>query len=140
MNRDLAKKVLGSHIKNQKNVLIIEKAIYNATKEGKSDYSDIVYQVVGDLISGTKLSKVLESVKSGKVGWNHESFNTYIKKEDEKIDYIENPFKEVVDGAIECKCGSKRVFSLSKQTRSCDEPTTTIAICIVCSNKWTYSG
>lgn len=43
---------------------------------------------------------------------------------------------EVADGIFQCKCGSKKVMSFSKQTRSGDESTTVFASCTVCKNKW----
>jgi DNA-directed RNA polymerase subunit M/transcription elongation factor TFIIS len=69
----------------------------------------------------------------------HGSFKTEQDLIDEQDDFIENPF-EIEEGVIECRCGSKRVFSFSKQTRSADEPMTTYAECVQCGSKWTYSG
>jgi len=56
-------------------------------------------------------------------------------EETEEISYLENP-PQVEEGAITCKCGSSRVYSFSKQTRSGDESTTVFAMCCACNSKW----
>lgn len=44
---------------------------------------------------------------------------------------------EVVDGIFVCsKCGSKKVMSFSKQTKSGDESLSVFAMCSICKNKW----
>ena len=66
-------------------------------------------------------------------------YASLLRVQNEQNDFIENPF-EVEEGVIECKCGSKRVFSYSKQTRGADEPMTTFAQCMSCKKSWSYSG
>ena len=65
--------------------------------------------------------------------------NDLMNEEIEQDNFIENPF-EIEEGVLECKCGSKRVFSYQKQSRSADEPMSTYATCVACKNKWIYSG
>jgi DNA-directed RNA polymerase subunit M/transcription elongation factor TFIIS len=79
-------------------------------------------------------------IKGGEFSWNHPSLKEDILTINEMRDYIQKPL-EVEEGVITCKkCGSRRVFSYQKQTRGCDESSTTFAQCAKCGKKWTYSG
>ena len=62
-----------------------------------------------------------------------------INEEIEQDNFIIKPF-EIEEGVLQCKCGSKRVYSYSKQSRSADEPMSTYAQCMSCKSKWVYSG
>jgi DNA-directed RNA polymerase subunit M/transcription elongation factor TFIIS len=81
----------------------------------------------------------LKNIKGGKMGWKHECYDRVTYKIEEQDEFITNPF-EVCEGVLECKCGSKRVFSYQRQQRGSDEPMTTFAQCMKCSKRWTYSG
>ena len=130
---------LGTVIRQPQNIRVLHKAIVKAHGENTASYGMALTQVVGDVIAGVPLQDILRTVKSGKSAWCHTSFDTSSRQLLEQDDFIENPF-EVEEGVLECKCGSKRVFSYSKQTRGADEPMTTFAICVACNAKWTYSG
>ena len=65
--------------------------------------------------------------------------STDIKRMLEQNNFIETPF-EIEEGVLECDCGSKRVFSYQKQSRSADEPMSTYATCMACKKQWVYSG
>ena len=126
------------------NIKIIEKHIFDvSTGDGEHnieyEYKRNLYQVIGDVMSKKKLEELLKNIKQKRIGWNHSSFDLARAQMDEQDDFIENPF-EVEEGVIDCKCGSKRVFSYSKQSRSADEPMTTYAQCVQCNAKWQYSG
>ena len=62
-----------------------------------------------------------------------------IDKEIEQDNFLIKPL-EIEEGVLECKCGSKRVFSYQKQCRGGDESSTTFAECVACKAKWIYSG
>ena len=63
-------------------------------------------------------------------GWNHPQF-AELKEKDMNFDlYIQTP-PEVAEGVLLCKrCKSKKVLSFQTQTRSADEPMTTVAKCL----------
>lgn len=132
-------------MKIEKNITIIEKAIYEKSLElSENDiepvYKNIVYDVVLAIKNGLSLKQTLSTIKEGKVEWQHPEFNDIIFKQQEQDDFIVNPF-EVEEGVLTCpKCSKSRTFSYSKQTRSADEPMTTFATCMNCKHKWTYSG
>jgi DNA-directed RNA polymerase subunit M/transcription elongation factor TFIIS len=72
--------------------------------------------------------------------WDHPLFEKHKKRIQEENSFIANPI-EIEEGVLECgRCGSKKTFSYSKQTRGADEPMTTFATCVECDNEWTYSG
>jgi DNA-directed RNA polymerase subunit M/transcription elongation factor TFIIS len=96
--------------------------------------------VIGEALKGTTTRAILDSLKKGtNVGWNHPVFHNVTCRIKEQDDFIIKPF-EVEEGVIECRCGSKRVFSYSKQSRGADEPMSTYAQCMMCKSKWVYSG
>jgi DNA-directed RNA polymerase subunit M/transcription elongation factor TFIIS len=143
--RKNGKVALATLLTKEKNIRVIERYLYEQSNltSNEDDIEDVynlyLYQIIGDLIDGSKLKPLLVSIKAGKLGWEHKSFNEVTIKLKEQEDFIENPF-EVEEGVIECRCGSKRVYSYSRQQRSCDEPSTTYAECVACKSKWTYSG
>lgn len=138
-------KALGTVLKEEKNISIIEKYVYkqveNLPEENQqSEYNYILFQVVGDIIKGRKLCDIVKNIKKSMIGWNHEDFNNIKYLIEEQDEFIINPF-EVEEGVTKCnKCGSERVFTYSKQVRSADEPMSTFAKCVKCKQQWTYSG
>jgi DNA-directed RNA polymerase subunit M/transcription elongation factor TFIIS len=141
---------LSSVLNNQRNIQIIEKTLYNQARSEEnieSSYTEMLYQVIGDIIAGKNLKDIMASIKSGKLGWLHNVYDEWRRRMEEQDDFIEHPF-EVVEGVLECRkvlkngkiCGSKRVHSYSKQVRGGDEPMTTFAQCCACGSKWSYSG
>lgn len=135
-------KALSTVLENESNIKILEKNIYLKSLETDDNikyYNAYIYQVIGDIITNNKLNVVLNNIKNNRLLWEHESFHIIKKKIEEQDDFIVNPF-EVEEGVLQCKCGSKRVFSYSKQVRSGDESSTTFAQCVVCKSKWVYSG
>lgn len=66
---------------------------------------------------------------------NSECFEKYKKEENEYLDFLQCP--EVEEGMYECsKCKCKKIFTMSKQTRSGDEATTVFARCSKCKYSW----
>jgi DNA-directed RNA polymerase subunit M/transcription elongation factor TFIIS len=134
------KDALSLVIKIEKNLNILEKAVYNKTGDDETAYKDLVYEVISEISQGKKLQAILDSIKNSKTGWNHPNFDETRFRQEEQDDFIVNPF-EVAEGVLKCgKCGHSRTFSYTKQTRSADEPMTTFATCMTCKHKWTYSG
>jgi DNA-directed RNA polymerase subunit M/transcription elongation factor TFIIS len=118
----------------------LESDIHSVHNEYTS-YNTILYQVVGDLVDPNQtLESIRLNIKSRKVGWSHPSFKTMSDRIDEQNDFIENPF-EVEEGVFQCKmCGSRRVFSYTRQDRSCDEGTSVYAQCVACKIQWRERG
>jgi DNA-directed RNA polymerase subunit M/transcription elongation factor TFIIS len=135
--RNIAKKALKTMITSSEDIKSIESKINSISTE--ENYIDNVYQIIGD-INKFSTSKILSNIKHRRIGSEHPCFDEIRDKINEQDEFIKNPFK-VEEGVLECnKCGSKRVYSYSKQTRSGDESSTTFANCVKCGAKWTYSG
>lgn len=90
----------------------------------KKAEKDDIYEIIGSIISDQKF-----------YGFESDCFLKFKKDEDEYINFLECP--EVEEGMFECsKCGSKKIFTTSKQTRRGDEATTVFARCSQCKNGW----
>jgi len=137
--RSVVKNALKLVVKNENNVNILEKNIFEVSNDDENIYKNITFQVVNDISNGKKLKDTLNDIKNFKVNWKHSSLNEYIQEEIEQDNFIIQPF-EIVEGITECKCGSKRVYSFTKQTRGGDEISTTFNECLSCKSKWSYSG
>jgi transcription elongation factor S-II len=145
--REDGKTSLRTVIKQEQNINIIEKHIYNISSNDEKIYKNNIYQIIGDVLQGKNLKDLILTIKIGDLGWKHSAFKEMQNMLVEQNDFIENPFA-VEEGVLECKardkdgklCGSKRVFSYQRQVRSADEPMTTFASCCQCGTKWQYSG
>lgn len=138
--RQVGKDALASCLNIPKNVEIMEKVIFNYSEGDICKYNDLIFQTVGAITKGCKLSELKKDIMEGNIGWNDPVFDDYKFAQKEDDDFIENPF-EVEEGALQCRaCNSKRTISYSKQTRSADEPASTVATCINCKKTWVYSG
>ena len=69
------------------------------------------------------------------VAYDGEAYEKVRTEEQEEDDYITNP-AEVEEGALQCRCGSKRTVSVTLQTSSGDESTAVWAQCTECKRKW----
>lgn len=140
MYRECGKTSLSKILKIEKNIIILEKNIYEAAVKIDNNNTQIAYQdicmdVITMINQGTKLNTILQKLKKGKLMYDSELFNDVRDSLAEQQNFLENPF-EVDEGVIECKCGSRRTISFSKQTRCGDEGTTVFAKCVDCSKSW----
>lgn len=137
--RDTGKQALSTVLNVQKNINVLEKYIQEASAD-EEEYRRNIYQIIGDILAKKKLKDILKNIKDQRLGWNHEAFDEIVSVLAEQDDFIENPF-EIEEGVLECmKCGSKRVFSITRQERSADEGMTTRAQCVNCKAKWVLRG
>jgi DNA-directed RNA polymerase subunit M/transcription elongation factor TFIIS len=82
------------------------------------------------------LNRSIDYLKNNKLLWLNPTFDNERKKVEEENDFMVCPY-EISEGVLECgKCGCKKIFSFSKQTRSMDEPTTVFGLCSECGHKW----
>jgi DNA-directed RNA polymerase subunit M/transcription elongation factor TFIIS len=136
--RKLGKSSLQCVLTKEQNIDIIEKNISDICDDEET-YKKIIYQVINDISMGKKLQDVLNDIKNHNILWKHQSLNEFIKEEEEQDEFIVNPF-QIEEGIVECRCGSKRVYSYSKQCRSGDEGVTSFHQCLKCKSKWSLNN
>ncbi len=148
MSIEVYKELLKEYITKDANINVILKEVDNAierelikntTLDKESIKNEIVYQVYHDIKSGKKLVDIQKQLRTNKILWHHNVYEKLYYEELEEDGFIVKPF-EVEEGVLECKCGSKRVYSYQKQSRGSDEPMSTYAQCMACRTKWVYSG
>ncbi len=82
------------------------------------------------------IEEAIKCIEKKEIGLNEKSFHTFKSLQDEKDEFLDNPF-DVTEGVIDCpKCFKKKTFSYSKQVRSSDEGFSTFNLCLECSHKW----
>lgn len=134
-HRESAKRVLGKYLKHQQNIDIIERNIYEKSRDNLDLYLDTVYQVSDQIRQKIPLKSVLDSIKANKISWDSPVYDLERSVQKEEEDFITNPFS-VEEGVVECKsCGSKKTYSYTKQIRRADEGTSVFYICITCNKK-----
>lgn len=133
------------------NAKIIDQKIYNICYNSiyveenldqniETTYSEYIYQIIGDHLIGKNSKEIITDIDKELLGWKHPNFKENADAIAEQNDFIQNPF-EVEEGVFQCKvCGSKRVFSYTKQDRSSDEGTSVYAQCAACKTKWRERG
>jgi len=98
----------------------------------------IVAQIQYDADMGINLCDIIIRFENNGYGFNHPSFTKLKKRIQEQDDYISNP-PDVAEGVVKCICGSRKVYSVSVQTRASDEPMSTRAFCTECKRSWTQN-
>lgn len=128
--------ILSDYVSLPKNLDILEKNLNLFLIQNKEETVEkILYEVIY-LLQTKSLKEVNVLIKEGKLGWNGNGWEVERKTQDEKDEFITNPF-EVEEGVMEChKCGSKKTYHYQKQIRSSDEGMTTFCFCMNCDNKW----
>jgi len=141
MNRQVATEALCTVLKNTNNAVLLEKYVYQQTKDvEEAIYIWCIYQVVGLLLQGTQPKQIATDVRAGRIGWCSPPYDTVAAKITEFDEYLVKPF-EIAEGVVQCgKCQSWKTWSVQRQTRSQDEPMTTFSRCVVCGSQWSYSG
>lgn len=144
-DRVKGKKVLETVLRDKKKVIQVEKYIYEKINGDIGKYNTYIYQVVGDIMGGVPIGEIY---KTSPDPWEHSTWEEMAIGIQEQNEFITNPF-EVEEGVFECRaidpitgkiCGSKRVFSYTKQDRSCDEGTSVYCQCTKCKAKWRERG
>tara|TARA_Y100000591_G_C21742255_1_gene650006 strand:+ start:524 stop:940 length:417 start_codon:yes stop_codon:yes gene_type:complete len=133
--RNNTKIVLETYLSNENNIDIIEKCLffYNSTRE---EYFRTLYEVIEMISKKIKLKVIIDNIKKSNIGIFSNDFQNIHDKIKEEESFIIKPF-EIEEGVLECgKCGSKKTYSYTKQTRSGDESTTVFAVCCKCNNRW----
>lgn len=100
----------------------------------------VIFSILNDLDNDVEVDSIIEKLRVKGYYWGNSIYKGIKDVIEEQDNFLINPF-EVEEGVLECnKCGSKRVFSYSKQVRSSDEGTSVFATCVACKSSWVHSG
>lgn len=127
---------LKKYFSKQKNIDYVMKKIQGPDQTLK--LYEILCMLNNPNANENKLEEVIQFVKNNTLLWSNPVFDKERKKIEEENDFNVCPY-EISEGVLQCKkCGCKKIFSFTKQTRSMDEPTTVFAMCSnkECNNKW----
>lgn len=72
--------------------------------------------------------------------FRHRSQEIHVATQKVEMDIIKNEPEVVEREDIQCSCGSRKVKTTQKQTRSADEPATVRAMCVTCKKSWQFSA
>lgn len=123
---------------NTNNITLFEELINEKAGNNIEKKTNLIYELCG-LVLSHSIQECYDMIKEDRTGWCSDIFKDDIEEERVEMEFIENPF-ESVDSIMECKCGSKRVLSFSRQVRSCDEGSTIFAKCLDCKRTWIEGG
>ena len=136
MFREKGKETIGLYLQNVKNLEAFDKLIYNISGDDEDKYNEILLETVYYISNKKPLKQIVDILQEEKVGYNSVYFDEIKSLQEEQDNFIIKPF-EIEEGVLECgKCGSKKTFSYSKQTRGGDEGTTVFAVCANCNARW----
>ena len=114
---------------------MVWKNIVNLDDKKRRKY---LFIILNDL-EKNDIEVVVEKISKDQYYWGDNIYVETKEKIEEQDNFLVNPF-EVEEGVLECRCGSRRVFSYAKQVRSCDEGTSVFATCVECKAQWVHSG
>ncbi|NDE14258.1 hypothetical protein EBZ80_04935 [bacterium] len=122
---------LNGFVKKSKNRAVISRFLW---KQAGRDpvYADFLcFEFLSELMCSMELKEVVRNLTEGRVGWQHPAFEGMRRAIRQHDEFLINP-PEIQEGVIECRCGSRRTFSFSKQTRRADESATVFVRCSAC--------
>jgi DNA-directed RNA polymerase subunit M/transcription elongation factor TFIIS len=128
--------VLSSFVKKPSNRINIAKTLWR--QAGKElDYANyLLYDVFAEYLVSPKIEDLFSAIRQNHMGWNHPVFQKFEEQQREYDDFLTKP-PELEEGVIECnRCGSKKTFSFSKQTRRADESATVFVRCANCGKSF----
>jgi DNA-directed RNA polymerase subunit M/transcription elongation factor TFIIS len=128
--------ILSSFVKKPINRANIAKTLWKLSGQDTRYANYLVYEVFADYLASPKLEDIVTSIKQNHVGWKHPDFQQYEDQQNEYDAFLTNP-PELEEGVIQCsRCGSKKTFSFSKQTRRADESATVFVRCVECGKSF----
>ena len=128
--------VLCSFLQKPTNRWNVAKTLWKNAGSDAEYANYLLYDVFAEYLVSPKVDDVFFSIRQNHIGWNHPVFQAFKKQQKEYDDFLTQP-PEVEEGVIECsRCGSKKTFSFSKQTRRADESATVFVRCANCGKSF----
>lgn len=123
---------LASFIKKKTNQHAVARALWKCANRDVTQAKYLMFEIYADYCANPKLKDIFSRLQHNQVGWNHPELAPIIHRFAEVDTFLTDP-PQVDEGVIQCnKCGSKRTFSFSKQTRRADESATVFVRCAQC--------
>lgn len=130
---ELCDVVLAAFIKKEKNRQEVAKALWKWSNRDTEHAKYLLFEIFADYLTNPKLNDIFHRLQNREIGWDHPELCPIKNRFDEVDNFLICP-PEVEEGVIECnKCGSKKTFSFSKQTRRADESATVFVRCANCN-------
>lgn len=131
-----AEVALSSFIRKPSNRRNIALAIWKQSARDKEYANYLLYEIFAEYLVSPKLDEVYASIRQKQLGWAHTAFSKFEEHQKEHDDFLVKP-PELEEGVIQCsRCGSKKTFSFSKQTRRADESATVFVRCAECGKSF----
>jgi len=125
--------VLNSIVTKPQNRMNVARALWSYSHKNIEEAKYLLFEIFAEYLINPKINDIFTKIRKKDIGWGHPEMNEIRMRYKEFDDFLTSP-PEVEEGVLECKkCGSKKTFSFSKQTRSADEATTVFVRCANCS-------
>lgn len=129
---DLAEEILGLIVTKPKNRENVIRALWSHSGQNLQYAKYLLFEMFSDYLVNPKINELFGRLRNKKICWDHIEFHGIKNKFAEIDNFFLSP-PEVEEGVLECKkCGSKKTFSFSKQTRRADESATVFVRCADC--------
>ena len=129
---DLSEEILGLIITKPKNRENVIRALWCYAEKDIHQAKYLLFELFSDYLVNPKINDLFVRLRNKKFCWDHIEFQNIKNKFTEIDNFFLSP-PEVEEGVLECKkCGSKKTFSFSKQTRRADESATVFVRCAHC--------
>lgn len=127
---DSVLRLIISKEKNRENVI---KALWHHSGKNFFNAKYLLFEIFSEFLVNPKTNDLFGKLRNKNICWDHVEFQNIKNKFLEFDNFLSSP-PEVEEGVLECrKCGSKKTFSFSKQTRRADESATVFVRCANCS-------
>lgn len=133
--QELAEVILSCFIKKPSNRQQMTRALWSHAKKDETVAPYLMYEVFSEFMTVARVEAVFDHLKNRSLGWDHPVFRKYQEQQEEYDRFLVEP-PEVEEGVIQCRCGSRKTFSFSKQTRRADESATVFVRCAECNHSF----
>lgn len=109
---------------------------------GPPEQRDMFIQMIYTL-GAQRLAELVaaaDPLRPASIIFRHSSQDVHRATQKVEIELIKNEPEVEESDTIQCTCGSKKVRTVTKQTRRADEPPTIFATCVVCKKHWQFGA
>lgn len=131
--RDICTVIISSFITKESNRETMIRAIWHLSNKNIENAKYILFEILSDYLVKPRINNIFNKITKKKIQWDHPELISICQDFQETDNFLTNP-PEVEEGVLQCnKCGSRKTFSFSKQTRRADESATVFVRCANCN-------